>query len=356
MAYLSHFFCAVLADERPLVMTESGFASSFYPEYLKGRSFNVDTDGVSVVTTGKLKRDVSMLTNLPVVRLYAQARGLETLEGIQVLKNLQVLDISGNNIQDLSPLKSLPLISLNIAGNPIRDLSPVLKPSLKELYLSGTEVKDLACLTNTSLERLELGTGPVMRSFDALTKIPLKRLSFLQCQQMQVKDIASLQLESLRVFFLRQTDLHDLTKMPLKELDLQEAEIDSLAPLAPMAIHSLTVASSSLRILHGIEKLPLEKLKLFTPHVWDVWPIRNMALKELYMFCDDGDLTSITNIPLRTLCIDKELAIRNIHLLEKMKTLEFIGVERNGAGCSAQEFFAKYRRAKKGATAGDRDR
>jgi len=215
---------------------------------------------------------------------------------------------------------------------------------LKELYLSGTEVQDLACLTNTSLERLELGTGPVMSSFNALTNVPLKRLSFMQCPHMQVKDISSMRLESLRVFFLRQADLNYLTKMPLKHLDLQEAEIDSLEPLSSMNIRSLTVVSSSLRLLHGIERIPLESLKLFTPYVWDVWPIRNMALKELYLFCDDGDLTSITNLPLHTLCIDKEVAVRNITLLKKIKTLEFIGLEYNGAGCTAHDFFERQSR------------
>ena len=343
------FFGSALAEEspevRPLVITDAELAANFKSEYTKGQTLNVATGGVSVLPPMNFS-DFSSLTNIPVVRLYAPDCGLETIEGIGALKKLQVLDLSGNDIHDLSPLKNLPLISVNIAGNPVSDISPILSPYLKELYLSGTEVQDLACLTNTSLERLELGTGPVMSSFSALTKVPLKRLSFLQCPQMQMRDISSLQLESLRVFFLRQDDLRYLTNMPLKELDLQEAEIDSLQPLGPMALRSLTVVSSSLRLLHGIETIPLETLKLFTPHVWDVWPIRNMALKELYMFCDDGDLTSITNIPLHTLGIDKDLAIKNMSLLTKIKTLDFIVWGSEGEGCTAHDFYEEYGRAK----------
>ena len=344
MLYPACFLGPAFSEERPLVLTEAVLAANYKAEYIKGQTLNVATDGVSVVLTDKVSQDFSSLTNLPIVRLYAQDRSLDTIEGIGALKKLQILDISGNNIHDLSPLKNLPLISVNIAGNPVSDISPILSSSLKELHLAGTEVKDLACLTGTSLERLELGTGPVMSSFNALTSVPLKHLSFLQCPQMQVKDISSLQLESLRVFFLRQADLHYLTKMPLKHLDLQEAEIDSLEPLSSLNIRSLTVASSSLRLLHGVESIPLESLKLFTPHVWDVWPIRNMALKELYMFCDDGDLTSITNLPLHTLCIDEKVAVKNISLLKKIKKLEFIGLEQNGAGCTAHEFFERQSR------------
>jgi Leucine-rich repeat (LRR) protein len=190
------FLGAAMAGDPPFVITEAELAANFKAEHIRGQMLHVATNGVTVVPAGRFLRDFALLTNTPVVRLYARDRGIETLEGMGVLEKLQMLDLSGNNIRDLSPLGKLPLISVNLAGNPVRDISPVLNPSLRELYLSGTEVDDLACLANTSLERLEIGTAPAMRSFSALTKLPLKRLGFLQRPQMQLKDIASLRLES----------------------------------------------------------------------------------------------------------------------------------------------------------------
>jgi Leucine-rich repeat (LRR) protein len=335
-----------VAQEPPRILDEAAFEKWWNAESIKGLALGVKTNGVSVVPSEEDLRDLSWLKKLPVVRFYAPDSVIESLAGFEALTHLQVLNVSKNNIRDLSPLKNLPLISLNIANNPVQDLSPILSPTLKELYLHGTEVKDLACLTNTSLERLELGYLSVTQAFQTLMNVPLKRLSFAQSPQMQLRDIASLRLESLTMIDLPQDELGCLTNMPLKELTLCSSQIDSLAPLAGMGARSLTIESNSLRLLHGIEALPLERLELHTPGVWDVWPIRNMAIKELYLFCGDGDLTSITNLPLRVLGVDKEVAVRNINLLKKMKTLELIGFDtwrgHLGRAYPVKAFFDEY--------------
>jgi hypothetical protein len=301
-------------------------------------------DGHTLIIYQEIGRNLSCLKGLDIHNLYARDIGMERLDGIEVLENLQTLDICFNHVTDFSPLRNLPLRSLKIAGNPVRDISPVLKPSLRELNIFGTEIDDLACLTNTALTKLVIGDEPVMRSFKTLSMLPLKQLVFSQCSEMQIGDIASLRLERLDVSYIQQDDLCHLTNMPFQELVLRNSGITSLAPLASLPIRSLTISSGSLVFLNGIERLPLEELHLINSRVMDVWPIRNMRLKELTLLCDDGDLTTITNLPLHTLYLKKELAVKNIPLLKTMETLEFIGFSRHplDGRYTAKEFFEIY--------------
>lgn len=331
-----------IAEEAPFSESQAALDRHLTANGMEGASaVYYKGDRHTLIIYQEIGRNLSCLKGLDIFHLYAQDRDIESLDGIEVLENLQTLDISRNRVENLSPLKNLPIRSLNIAGNPIHVLSPVLTPHLRELHLHGTEVDDLACLTNTALTHLELGTGPSMRSFKTLSTLPLKRLRFLQRPEMRLSDIASLRLESLAVIGIHQDDLHDLTNMPLQELVLEESGITSLAPLASMPIRSLTISSGSLVFLNGIESLPLEKLHLIGSRVTDVWPIRNMRLKELALLCDDGDLTSITNLPLHTLYLEKELAVRNISLLKTITTLEFIGFDPRRGRYTAKEFFEK---------------
>ena len=299
-------------------------------------------DRHTLIIYQEIGRNLSCLKGLDIFHLYAQDRDIESLDGIEVLKNLQTLDISRNRVTDLSPLRNLPIRTLNIAGNPVKDISPVATPYLKDLNLVETEVDDLACLTNTSLTRLILDYESDMRSFEKLSALPLKTLLFFQRPGMLLKDIASLKLESLVVSDIGQEDLCYLTNMPLQSLSLRYTGVTSLEPLASLPIRSLIVSSGSLALLNGIESLPLEKLHLVDSRVIDVWPIRNMRLKDLALLCDDGDLTTITNLPLHTLYLREELAVKNIPLLKTMETLEFIGFDPRLGRYTAKEFFERY--------------
>ena len=63
---------------------------------------------------------------------------------------LQQLDLSLNNIQDLTPLTKLTqLTALNLNGNQISDLTPLANlTQLTKLHLSENQISDLAPLAN----------------------------------------------------------------------------------------------------------------------------------------------------------------------------------------------------------------
>jgi Leucine-rich repeat (LRR) protein len=63
-----------------------------------------------------------------------------SLNGIEFCQNLESLNISKNNISDLTPISNLNLEHLNIAGNPISSLTSINFKSLKYLEIDGRQL------------------------------------------------------------------------------------------------------------------------------------------------------------------------------------------------------------------------
>lgn len=74
---------------------------------------------------------------------------IEDLTPIKDLKNLQSLDLSKNKISNIQPLAGLTgLQYLNLADNQISDIAPLANMSnLRTLYLSNNQVSDLSVLS-----------------------------------------------------------------------------------------------------------------------------------------------------------------------------------------------------------------
>ena len=110
--------------------------------------------------TGPLTQsDLESLTQLA-----ARNRGIARLAGIDALKNLAVLDLADNQIQDLSPLAVLTsLTHLDLESNRVRDLSALAALRLLQtLNLSFNAIRDLSPLLGlASLKALEVSGNPL---------------------------------------------------------------------------------------------------------------------------------------------------------------------------------------------------
>jgi TolB protein len=110
--------------------------------------------------TGPLTQsDLESLTQLA-----ARNRGIARLAGIDALKNLAVLDLADNQIQDLSPLAVLTsLTHLDLESNRVRDLSALAALRLLQtLNLSFNAIQDLSPLLGlASLKTLEVSGNPL---------------------------------------------------------------------------------------------------------------------------------------------------------------------------------------------------
>ena len=103
--------------------------------------------------------------------------GIENITGLEYAKNLKVLILNNNPIQDLTPLSSLTQLErLQMPGVPIDDLTPIGNlTQLKELSLAFCGIRDISPLANlTQLIVL------ILSGNDIVDVSPLANLSTLE--------------------------------------------------------------------------------------------------------------------------------------------------------------------------------
>ena len=106
-------------------------------------------------TQGAITRERALMLQ----ELAASGEGIESLDGIEDLANLRVLDIADNLVSDLAPLSSLKALQyLDLSGNPVKEVAALAELArLKVLVLTRTEVGDLSPLLGlVALEQVEL--------------------------------------------------------------------------------------------------------------------------------------------------------------------------------------------------------
>jgi len=132
------------------------------------------------------------------------------------------LDLKGRrNINDLSPLKGMPLTSLNLAGSQVKDISPLIGMTLITLNLyKCPQVKDISPLKGMPLTSLNLVETQVV-DISPLKGMPLNILILgLKHYPSKVKDITPLNgmpLTSLNLAGSQVKDISPLEGMPLSE-------------------------------------------------------------------------------------------------------------------------------------------
>lgn len=119
----------------------------------------------------------------------AWRKGIHSIEDLRYCVNLRELDLSKNQISDISPLTGLQhLYRLSVSGNNVRDLSPLksltaleelsvsendgvttIEPlsglySLRTLYMNGTSAKDISPIMHLDLEMIQWSTGKIPKA------------------------------------------------------------------------------------------------------------------------------------------------------------------------------------------------
>jgi Leucine-rich repeat (LRR) protein len=96
--------------------------------------------------------------------LYLPVMGIKDISGLEYLKNLEKLDLGGNEISDLSPLSSLiKLEFLSLERNRITDVSPLASlTNLKILHLYNNQITDVTPLSSlVNLGTLSLSNNQI---------------------------------------------------------------------------------------------------------------------------------------------------------------------------------------------------
>lgn len=196
------------------------------------------------------------------VRLDVPSKKIENLDkALLEVKHLRFMDLSGNNIVDVSILQAFDqLVHLNLNGNKLKNLNAFATeegfPKLKKLELVDNKINELIPLTCPRLEYLDITDNkiekyetwaghPNIRIFKAVSN-KFKSLSI-------IKDMPALQeayladnpisgfsgyenVPSLRLLHLRKTKIdkieEELPEMPaIESINLRETKLSSLENL-----------------------------------------------------------------------------------------------------------------------------
>ena len=181
------------------------------------------------------KADVEKLTSL-----YAAARGIVSLTGLEHATSLTHLYLDSNNISDISPLASLSsLTDLYLGSNKIGDISRLANlTSLTLLRLDSNQISDISPLANlSSLTELDLGRNEI----DNMSPLgQLTSLTDLDLHSDQISDISALAnltgLTSLRLDSNQITDISSLANLTsLTLLRLDSNQISDVSPIVANA-------------------------------------------------------------------------------------------------------------------------
>jgi len=192
------------------------------------------------------------------------------------VKNLSGITSSGNPIKDLAGLdKCVALAELNISGAELSDLGPLRSlMNISSLTLTNDRIKDISPLSGmTQLQYLDINDNQIA---DLMPLAGLRSLNTLSLSNNKVADLSPLKnatrLWSLYLAGNQITDLKPISSLKgLSSLDLARNRIKDLSPLE--GITSLRFLSlegnpvTDLAPLVGMTKRDAEGEKQFAPYL-----------------------------------------------------------------------------------------
>ena len=185
---------------------------------------------------------------------------------VRALTRLQRLALRGSYFKkglltDLTPLKGMPLKSLDVGGNQVTDLTPLKGVPLEKLDMwQGFWGTDLTPLEGMPLKSLNCGGGG--QKLD-LTPLAGSRLEFLCVNHTKVSDLAPLKNVPLKELLCSNTpvsDLNPLRGMRLRQLNIENCKVSNIGPVKGMPLNELDIKGTSVTDLSPLKDLPIKML------------------------------------------------------------------------------------------------
>ena len=197
--------------------------------------------------------NLNTMPPVPIKQLSLRYSSVKNLSALNKLHNLRMLTVSepGNLdfIRDLKltsltvinsakPLCLKPLINSDIAeleliNCPLLTVEPLAQcENLKTLNLTLNQISDITPLSGTQIKNLFLGGNPI-RNLEALTQCRLLRQLFIsQCPVSSLEPLSALPLlKNMKIEKTLIYSLEPLTRTALEEIWLSECPISDLEPL-----------------------------------------------------------------------------------------------------------------------------
>lgn len=250
--------------------------------------------------------------------------GLPALSGAPFLSRL---DLSGNRIRDITPLKGLPLMSLNLDDNRISDLSPLRNMPLRQLSMEGNPVEDGSILGELPLTHLAIG-GTAIRDMSPIEC--LESLELLRMDAAQFKTLDFFRFRKLRVVESIGTGLTDLEPLrswlqPPKDALVAAA----LPPSEPLRNIMALFSFNDVETLDPLEGKPIQHLHAEDNRINTLVPLEGMPLHTAFLFGNQiSSLEPLRGAPLRFLDV-RANRITDLSPLRHNRELTFLGLADN---------------------------
>ncbi|WMJ79839.1 leucine-rich repeat domain-containing protein [Clostridium sp. MB40-C1] len=222
------------------------------------------------------KSDVEKITYLD-----AKSSGIQNIEGLEKLTNLEKIDLSFNSIENISALKGLTkLKTLNLSFNWSYDgkgLEALGESSnLENLDLTSDRVGDISALKKfAKLKTLNLQDNRFFEDISALGG--LTNLQTLNLRSNEIKDISALKgLINLKTLDLGGNQIKDISPLKrlinLTEIDLSYNQISDISALEGLTnLKQLKLSNNKFKNITPLKKLTnLEYVQLINNQINDV--------------------------------------------------------------------------------------
>lgn len=178
------------------------FPDKVFKKYLI-ENFDKDGDG-----------EISLTEALTITKVLCPQKGIKSIAGIEYLSNLEVLDCSRNEIEDIDISKNKKLKHLSCYSNPICNLNIKDNTLFITLYCGNCNIGELDCSQNKDLEILSCRFNP-LRGIDLWEN---KRLTLLNVRRCQLEELELRSLKALQKLDCSENKLYELQLYENKEL------------------------------------------------------------------------------------------------------------------------------------------
>ncbi len=265
----------------------------------------------------------------------------------EALKRIREARLSRQDRLDLSELglRQIPkefqelidVKDLNLSGNQIKDLSPLKNfTRLTHLYLGSNQIKDLSPLGGLmNLTFLRLDSNQIV---DLSALKDLVQLTFLDLGENRIQDLSPLRyLTSLKSLYLDHNQINNIDALEdvtqLRDLILIRNQIKDLSPLSRLGgLNYLNLFANQILDINSIASLiQLKKLDLGDNQIKDLSPLRNLIeLSELHLDSNQFvDISSLENLVELTVLWLNDNQLTDIGSLNKTKKLVELSLENN---------------------------
>ena len=179
--------------------------------------------------------DISCINNLPNLEyLDCSYNNIEDIQSLQ-LPNLKELNCSHNDIEDIQSLQLPNLEYLDCSYNKIVDIQGIQLPQLRQLYCNNNQIVDIQNLQLPNLEKIYCSGNNIVY----IEGLQLPQLRQLYCSSNQIVDIQGLQLPNLETLYCSYNQITNLSFQNINTLQIVCCHNNPIEYIAPNVMRLL---------------------------------------------------------------------------------------------------------------------